>query len=329
MESTTKEKVLHHLKHSREFPQACRLYRGLPNQNQAILRRMNAGFNKSLLDTIHYELAKAVGIPAPNFQAIISKKLVPVESAEETKTNETKTAVPFKIVEFDPEKLPLEQIPLIDVQNGVYGQLRFLAKRLELDLPDEKGDTIKAALEDYQKTAIAKKAVQDLPEEAQKAIRLRDEFPFLNEKDCPDEYKILVSDRIACYHRYVDAHELIKTGTLTEEQLQNAAGELVENFLENRQIFDELRHYQDKKQPLGKHPIFRTQQLVDEIQKLNATDLAKKKASLSSSRSSARKNILKEQENETPDQAKITDWESLIEEKEWLIEVVEKRLAEL
>lgn len=87
------------------------------------------------------------------------------------------------------------------------------------------------------------------------AIKVRDEFPFLSDLSCPEELKILVSDKLTAYHRYRKAHaRLIDCKDLTE--CYQVAGEVVEAYLENVAIYEELNHYKRTGEILGNHKIF-------------------------------------------------------------------------
>ncbi len=327
MSPQIKEKVIEHFRSDRSFDGACKLYRTIPGAHKGLIRRMNGGDQGDLLLHIRYNMAKAVGISEREMNTMLAQPLaVTLSGADEgsvvSKGDEPQTV----IIDFDPSEIPLEDIPKIVLEQANYWDLLNLAGRLKLDLPDRKGDTVKEALTKYLEYARAKEVVATLPEKAVKALRLRNEFPFLREDDCPDELKILTADRITAYYKYVEAHEAIQTKTLNEDQLADAAKTVVENYLENRLIWEELKHYQDNKKPLGKHPIWRTKKLREEIMALDVQGLIKKTNSLASSKSIAGKNIEKEKKEEKPDLNKIEDWEKSIEEKEWLQEFIKDRL---
>ncbi len=122
----------------------------------------------------------------------------------------------------------------------------------------------------------------NLPDNARKAIRIREEFPFLKETNCPPELKILVSDMLTAYDTYRKAHEDCFTAE-NEAQLLEYARATVENFIENRLIWEELNHYKTTGEILGKHPIFEELRELSAIRSMNATDLAKMKGNLRSS----------------------------------------------
>lgn len=121
----------------------------------------------------------------------------------------------------------------------------------------------------------------NIPNVAKRAILLRDEFPFLREANCPRVLKILVTDMVTAYDEYRKAHEDCFTAE-NEEQLLAYSKSTVENYLENRSIWEELNHFKETGEILGNHPIYEEMQELDEILKMNAADLAKEKKNLAS-----------------------------------------------
>lgn len=83
----------------------------------------------------------------------------------------------------------------------------------------------------------------------------RREFPFLGKPGCPVELEALASRKISKYHAYVALHSNLRDCTSLQE-CADVAGELIDNFIENRIIWDELNYYQEHHSLLGKHPIF-------------------------------------------------------------------------
>jgi len=92
--------------------------------------------------------------------------------------------------------------------------------------------------------------VKDIP-----LVKLREDFPFLKKVSCPTSLKALVADKITAYHKYTKAHAQLFEATTEKEQLV-AVSTLVNNYIENREIFDELNHYKKFNKILGKHKSF-------------------------------------------------------------------------
>lgn len=103
--------------------------------------------------------------------------------------------------------------------------------------------------------------------------KIREEFPFLSEPGCPDELKILVSDKITSYHCYVAAHARLFT-VKSKEETFNAARDTVENYINNRRIYEELDHYKRHRHLLMQHPIFERRKREKEISSMSAAGLA-------------------------------------------------------
>ena len=105
---------------------------------------------------------------------------------------------------------------------------------------------------------------------------LREEFPFLGEKDCPDEFKVMVADMITSHRNYVDGHErLYYVADKSNEECYAAAEKVVENYLNNRAIWEELEYYQKSGKILGKHRAFDRLRRREEIENMSAPELMK------------------------------------------------------
>jgi hypothetical protein len=111
-----------------------------------------------------------------------------------------------------------------------------------------------------------------IPTENKETIKLREEFPFLNDPSCPNELKILVSDKISAYYNYCNGHERLFNSP-TEGDIFLASRDVVENFILNRIIFEELNYYKKNKKLLMKHAIFDLMKRETEIVKMKVPDL--------------------------------------------------------
>ncbi|MHC1707497.1 MAG: hypothetical protein AB9842_08245 [Bacteroidales bacterium] len=190
-------------------------------------------------------------------------------------------------------------------RNMLYEQLRKLSAihqdqwnaLLEVPVHNYKlKDKTTPVIEEKTAPPVLVRNVEDLklfmPEEALKAVRLRDEFPFLSQENCPNTLKILVADMITAYETYRKAHEKLFTAE-NEEEIENFARGTVENYLDNRLIWEELNHYKETGTILGEHPIFNEIDEMAEIKKLSAKDLSKKKGNIRSNISRLEKSLEK------------------------------------
>lgn len=103
-------------------------------------------------------------------------------------------------------------------------------------------------------------------------FKLREEFPFLSDKSCPDAFKILVADMITAHGSYVKAHEELFNITNEQEAFQSA-DKLINNYLDNQAIWTELNHYKATGTILGKHPYFQDQNRAKELTAKSVPDL--------------------------------------------------------
>ena len=188
---------------------------------------------------------------------------------------------------------------------------------------------------DLQELAIEKKDVfleilQEVNAEAKQGFKLESQFPFLREKDCPNELKILVNDAITAFHDYKNAHEELfaKLSAVAEPQLSNEqvyeiASQLLEDFELNQEIYAELEHYQKNKEILGEHNIFATLKLEREVAKMNSAKMASFVSGFNSAKSKAKKKVeeAKSDEEKAEAQSKL----DLLEQKKAL---VDKKLNE-
>lgn len=102
--------------------------------------------------------------------------------------------------------------------------------------------------------------------------KLRDNWPFLKDPDCPAELKILAADKITAYWRYVQAHERL-FDCVTREEQRDTMRELMANYQENRAIIAEFVYYKEHKNILGKHRIFKWTKELARLRQLKPIEL--------------------------------------------------------
>ncbi len=157
---------------------------------------------------------------------------------------------------------------------------------------------------------------------------MRDEFPLLADKDCPNELKVLVADKITLYQQYVSdqndlqAHRNGKL-ELTDEQSTDLAKRVLENFEANREIYEELNYYAANKKILGKHLIFEQMNVDAEINAMTQDQLV---AYVNSSKKyfSVKKTALEEEGITAERKAKL---KAAVKERKAKLALVEKRLG--
>lgn len=163
------------------------------------------------------------------------------------------------------------------------------------------------------------------PDEVKESVKLRVEFPFLNELDCPDELHILVGKKFAHYNAWVAIHESLFVMIpdiendaapipMSSEEIFELASAAVENFELNQLIYTELKHYEEHKEVLGVHPIFVERKLKEKIDKSTVPELTIRKSNLD--------NYIRRDEKKLPNllaeakdklQSKINNWKIELE----------------
>lgn len=109
--------------------------------------------------------------------------------------------------------------------------------------------------------------------------KLRNQWPFLSDPECPPELKLLISDKITAYRNCAQEYNNLSNATTANEQ-HNAVRSLVTNFINNHDIYKELKHYKDTGMILGDHTIFAQYQRIKDLRSLQTMDLFKKKKNL-------------------------------------------------
>lgn len=165
-------------------------------------------------------------------------------------------------------------------------------------------------------------------ETQKKIIRFREKFPFLNQSDCPDVLKILVADMFTSFGNYKNALE--KLHTLADRESEEAARlseTVVEEYLKNREIWEELEYYKEHGQVLGKAAKFREMEKAEELTKLTDVELVNKRRSAEVNISKRKKAL--ETAREAQDEEKIekesTALSNWLEKKEAIDRELEAR----
>lgn len=231
---------------------------------------------------------------------------------------------------YDLQKLHgISDVEKVSIQSSVVSiQVEELSEQVA-DLETEKEDLEFENLDLQSQNEDLKKEVETLklaPKLDAKAIRV--EFPFLNEKDCPDELKILMADKITAWNAYLVCQKTIAENENVEGAsvtLANIAKEAIEYFDENQKIYDELNCYQTTGKVLGIHPIFKKLQLTREVETMTADELIKYKGS-SAKYFSVKKTALAKAKKEK-DEAKVLEITTQVAERHDKLFLVNKKLG--
>lgn len=224
--------------------------------NKVLKQKFLHGIPESMSQILEYELAKLAGISENELKQIQRK-----EKAEKPKT----ATVVSKPVFVD------------DVLLELAGKLGFSVKDLF------ESDEVASDFSDDEKEIVEKLKVEyvKLPTVSKETLKFRERYPFLSHPECPDELKIMVSDMFAAYDLYRIAYNQLGEEKSQDENLANAQA-VVENYLANKQMWDELDYYKENGKVLGEHPLLQELKLKDEIKAMTDLELPKKVANAKS-----------------------------------------------
>jgi len=306
----------------KKFAELFELYRKHPHATFQMNRHFNAaGYSPTRLQTLEYEVMKVYDIKPKELHSAKMKKPVIILTGEERLLKvdfsapvdvikqELKDLTEFsKLDELLPTPLPI----FVKGAEGSKVMKQWLVEKEVQHTFTRKADLLKIVEETQARlTAHAydeafnnlNKAQQSLldkpfdlatvnavselfvnaPEEVKQSIKLRDQFQFLGEEDCPNEFKILVADKYTAYNNFLETRaevkDLVAAGA-TNEDLFEVAKKAVENYELNLDIYDELNYYNEHKEILGKHPIFEKVMLQKKVNGLSGVDLGKRQATL-------------------------------------------------
>jgi len=306
-----------------QFNKAFQLYKKCKEKSLSLERFYNqAGYSHTNLDALHYDLQKLLGITASqikNFASAI-KVVQLLPKIELTKDQVNETSSEDLINYFTQEKIQFPVKPNFETEDG-YAEMKAYIKENNIESPSlKKVDILEAIDIEYHQflkdiannyfdglntqknnqddapikvtATSAEEVFTNAPEEVKEAIKLRDEFPFLNEKDCPDEFYILVGKMFNHLKAYKKAHENLlvvlsadangeDVGVkLSEEEINALALSAVENFQVQEDIRTELQYFKENGKVLGNHPIFIERKLKESIDALTVEAGTKKISNL-------------------------------------------------
>ena len=107
---------------------------------------------------------------------------------------------------------------------------------------------------------------------------IREEYPFLNDKDCPEELLIVVGKKIAAWKRYQELHAMIQNFDVEkdgEQALTKLTAEATAEYEDNQSLDLELKHYAEKKEVLAAHPSLVEFRIKKEVDTMSNDELHK------------------------------------------------------
>ena len=314
------KKVIDFLKYDRTLTGARNLYNSLPNKSLSFLASINRmRSTEANLKHVCYQLCKAVGLQERVMLALWGNKVQPLPKQEKAPENDTKVNEPDpqtledRLLEFDAEKTEWKDIQALASD---------VSDKLEKEADGRTKKALLALIAEGREQVLSEK-VSAVPVEVKRAIKLREQFPFLKEKECPEVLKVLVNDMITAYENYRDGHARLFE-VMTQEEEASLAREIVDNFIENKEIFAELEHYKESGQLLGEHAIFEEQKIKAQHEELSGEELSKKSNALRKSISTNKKKAEKAEDPEAKAgyEAKVADYQW---QEEYVKELLKKK----
>jgi len=306
-----KNTIVEFFKHDRTYKEAVKLIHKYSNK-VSLKRQVNVQEETPHMRGIVFEELRELGqISHSDYQSLMANKVVPkpvpAKPADLEMSPEDDLIKNFgELSKTDPELIELMK--------------RILELEEAKETESEEYKELKERGDSRLKELMIQAQVKTIPTAYLGAVKLRQEFPFLKETDCPNELKILVADKMTAFENYKKAHEDLFSAE-SEEEFAKASGDTVENFINNREIFDELNYYKENGKILGKHPIFQQNDRMAEIRNYPIPDLVKLKTQLENNLVRNKKKVKDE-----PKHPKMAERKTRIKEQEAELKEVKKLL---
>jgi hypothetical protein len=267
-----------------QYNEALSFYMKHEDKGYSEQRTYNSGYSEINLKHLLYDLQKVYQITDLELLEYNSNK---EESYDMNLIDELNSEADILIESqkqhFDTKDSIIEFCSCIKVQ---IDKFKFKLDTLSSDISEEyidKIEKLKIKLEMIEETNNSDSYVLDekkfIPSlDSDQRLKIRNEFPFLAEESCPDELKILITDKINAYNKYVNAHNtLVKVANgeiqMSSQEQDLLTKEAIENHELNRLIYDELNYYKEKGKILGKHPLFRSLIIKREVESMSMDQL--------------------------------------------------------
>lgn len=143
---------------------------------------------------------------------------------------------------------------------------------------DPTGETMTEAIEKPSTNSNEEIKTVETIETVDESKSIREEYPFLNDKDCPEELFIVVGKKIASWKRYQALHEQIQNFDVEkdgEEALTKLTAEATAEYEDNQSLDLELKHYAEKKEVLAAHPSLVEFRIKKEVEAMSNDELHK------------------------------------------------------
>ncbi|MUP44898.1 hypothetical protein E0K83_03950 [Gramella sp. BOM4] len=312
------KEVVEFIREDRTLAGARKLYNTLPNRSRSFHHQLNSmASTPANIKQAVYQLCRAVGIDERKMNALLQS---PVKKTEEKSPVATIGVVGHgdsgvvtlaaRVMHFSAEAAEWPDIQSLAAD---------IAEAKDKKAEGRNKEALVSFIQEEREALIAEQA-KEVPINVKRSIKLREQFPFLSKKDCPDVLKLLVNDLITAYEAYKDGRDKL-WNSMTEEEEKILAREIVDGFIENKQAYEELEHYQKNGTLLGEHPIFRETEIKAELDKMNGEELNKRYQAL---RTNVSRNESKAEKAEDPEKKK--EYEEKAADYAWQRDYVQELL---
>lgn len=269
------QEIIDYLKGPRPWAAGVALY--LKHGKNLMLRKtfMRCAETADLHATLVEELRKLAGLSPGEFAALKREAAAPTPPVQEQ----------AKKSDTDDELMELAD------SLGVTVDELFTDEFRERVLSSEENEDRIAELEERLEEAEQK--YKAIPQPVAKMIRFRERFKFLNEPDCPDELKVLVADMFTALGAYKEAHAALVT-LPDNADLKEAAAlaeKTVENYLANREMWEELEYYREHREILGKCEKLKALKETQQLEKASDLELSRLMNSAAANTSKQKKRL--------------------------------------
>jgi len=261
-----KQEIIDYLSGPRDYAAGLDLYKQ-HGVNRMLLRRFQFDETETTREILFDELRKIAGISETEYARLPRRAAKPKPTVSIQATQQKPAPAPADPDEAlmslaDSFGVTVDELVSPDFQD------RVLAMDENAERVEELTDELEAVRTKYAAT----------PEPVRKMIRFREKYKFLNDPQCPDILKVLVADMFTAYGKYKQAFAELQNLPDNAEAAQalEKCAELVENYLRNREIWDELEYYRQNGTILGKAAKFKEIEAAEDLAALSDVELMKK-----------------------------------------------------
>lgn len=302
-----------------QFNKAFELYRKSPHKNLGVERRLNmAGFTEDGLQNLLYDLKQMHGISDVEIKSY--KKEVECEEEVLFVPNE----IPDYLLQMSPDQVK-EWAKIECVEKGV-GIDEVIALAEKENMPE----LVEVLVEAKKELELENLECTDGPEvensNPDETKSIREEYPFLNDKDCPEELLIVVGKKIASWKRYQALHEQIQNFDVEkegEEALSELTAQATSEYEDNQALDAELKHYAETKEVLAAHPSLLEFRIKKEVEQMSNDELLKFVNSSKTFFTRSKKDLEKAKD----DAEKVAELNAKISERETKLKLVKNKLG--